>query len=207
MLAVLHSLGMFIVDVFKPRRRLEAENLFLRHQLSIALRYHEDLSITVEFENESGQIKVYESRKDDERTPFPVDCNRGDGVVECQREAETNHWATDALNGISAHVFFVPSTDFSGHKLISYLLEHPSIGEIAVSHQGKKFDAQNYIRVLSENFTIFAKIYGKRSTEQNCSPLIRFPLTVSISTNDENNSTFKLLMGNLHYDSCEIVPL
>jgi hypothetical protein len=38
MLAVLHSLGMFIIDVFKSRRRLEAENLFLRHQLSIALR-------------------------------------------------------------------------------------------------------------------------------------------------------------------------
>src|SRR3984893_13230875 len=39
MLAVLHSLGMFIVDFFKSRRRLEAENLFLRHQLSIALRH------------------------------------------------------------------------------------------------------------------------------------------------------------------------
>jgi hypothetical protein len=38
MLAVLHSLGMFIVDLFKSRCRLEAENLFLRHQLSIALR-------------------------------------------------------------------------------------------------------------------------------------------------------------------------
>jgi transposase InsO family protein len=38
MLAVLHSLGMFIVDLFKPRPRLEAENLFLRHQLAIALR-------------------------------------------------------------------------------------------------------------------------------------------------------------------------
>src|ERR1700737_3253966 len=38
MLAVLHSLGMFIVDLFKSPRRLEAENLFLRHQLSIALR-------------------------------------------------------------------------------------------------------------------------------------------------------------------------
>ena|SRR5271165_6319368 len=38
MLAVLHSLGMFIVDLFKSRRRLEAENLFLRRQLSIALR-------------------------------------------------------------------------------------------------------------------------------------------------------------------------
>ena len=38
MLAVLHSLGMFIVDLFRSRRRLEAENLFRRHQLSIALR-------------------------------------------------------------------------------------------------------------------------------------------------------------------------
>ena len=38
MLAVFHSLGMFIVDLFKPRRRLETENLFLRYQLSIALR-------------------------------------------------------------------------------------------------------------------------------------------------------------------------
>jgi hypothetical protein len=35
----MHSLGMFIVDLFKSRRRLEAENLFLRHQLSIALRH------------------------------------------------------------------------------------------------------------------------------------------------------------------------
>ena len=38
MLTILHSLGMFIVDLFKSPRRLEAENLFLRHQLSIALR-------------------------------------------------------------------------------------------------------------------------------------------------------------------------
>jgi hypothetical protein len=38
MFAILHALGMFVVDLFKSRRRLEAENLFLRHQLSIALR-------------------------------------------------------------------------------------------------------------------------------------------------------------------------
>src|SRR5437868_8458265 len=38
MLAILHSFGMFFADIFKSRRRLEAENLFLRHQLSIALR-------------------------------------------------------------------------------------------------------------------------------------------------------------------------
>ncbi len=35
--AILHLLVMF-VDIFRLRRRLEAENLFLRHQLNIALR-------------------------------------------------------------------------------------------------------------------------------------------------------------------------
>jgi hypothetical protein len=38
MFAVLHALGMFVADLFKSRWQLEAENLFLRHQLSIALR-------------------------------------------------------------------------------------------------------------------------------------------------------------------------
>jgi hypothetical protein len=38
MLAILHACGTFILDLFKSRRRLQAENLFLRHQLNIALR-------------------------------------------------------------------------------------------------------------------------------------------------------------------------
>jgi len=38
MFAILHALGMFVADLFKSRTRLEAENLFLRHQLTIALR-------------------------------------------------------------------------------------------------------------------------------------------------------------------------
>ena len=38
MFAILHALGMFVVDLFKSRSRLEAENLYLRHQLNIALR-------------------------------------------------------------------------------------------------------------------------------------------------------------------------
>jgi len=33
MFALLHSLGMFIVDFSKSRHRLEAENFFLRRQL------------------------------------------------------------------------------------------------------------------------------------------------------------------------------
>jgi len=36
--AILYLLVMFVADIFKSRRRLEAENLFLRHQLNIALR-------------------------------------------------------------------------------------------------------------------------------------------------------------------------
>ena len=38
MTAILLSLWLFVVDLFKSRSRLEAENLFLRHQLNIALR-------------------------------------------------------------------------------------------------------------------------------------------------------------------------
>ena len=38
MLSIVRALGMFVVDLFKSRSRLEAENLFLRYQLNIALR-------------------------------------------------------------------------------------------------------------------------------------------------------------------------
>jgi hypothetical protein len=38
MLAILHLVGALVANLFKSRRRLEVENLFLRHQLNIALR-------------------------------------------------------------------------------------------------------------------------------------------------------------------------
>src|SRR5258707_15020894 len=38
MFAIIHLLATFIADLFKPPRRLEVENLFLRHQLNIGLR-------------------------------------------------------------------------------------------------------------------------------------------------------------------------
>ena len=38
MFAIVHALGMCVADLFKSRCRLEAENLFLRQQLNIALR-------------------------------------------------------------------------------------------------------------------------------------------------------------------------
>src|SRR5919106_322526 len=39
MFAILHALGIFIADLFKSRSQLEAENLLLRHQLNVALRW------------------------------------------------------------------------------------------------------------------------------------------------------------------------
>ena len=38
MFVILYALGMFVADLFKSRCRLEAENLLLRQQLTIALR-------------------------------------------------------------------------------------------------------------------------------------------------------------------------
>jgi len=38
MFAIIYLLAAFIADLFKSPRRLELENLFLRHQLNIALR-------------------------------------------------------------------------------------------------------------------------------------------------------------------------
>ena len=38
MFAIPRALGMFVADLFKSRCRLEAENVFLRHQLNVALR-------------------------------------------------------------------------------------------------------------------------------------------------------------------------
>jgi hypothetical protein len=38
MFAILYTLGMFICGLLKSRWRLEAENMFLRHQLNIAVR-------------------------------------------------------------------------------------------------------------------------------------------------------------------------
>ncbi len=38
MLTILYALGIFVADLFKSRSRLEVENLFLRHQLTLALR-------------------------------------------------------------------------------------------------------------------------------------------------------------------------
>jgi hypothetical protein len=39
MVALLHLIGIFGANLFKPQRQDEVENLFLRHQLSIALRH------------------------------------------------------------------------------------------------------------------------------------------------------------------------
>jgi hypothetical protein len=38
MFAVLHAVVIVVANLFKSRRRLEAENVLLRHQLNVALR-------------------------------------------------------------------------------------------------------------------------------------------------------------------------
>ena len=38
MFAIIYLVGTFIADLLKSRRRLEVENLFLRHQINIILR-------------------------------------------------------------------------------------------------------------------------------------------------------------------------
>src|SRR5215510_6955780 len=38
MFVILRALGIFIADLFKSRCRLQAENLFLRHQLNVVLQ-------------------------------------------------------------------------------------------------------------------------------------------------------------------------
>src|SRR6266852_3428040 len=38
MFTIIYLLGTFVADLLKSRRRLEIENLFLRHQLNIVLR-------------------------------------------------------------------------------------------------------------------------------------------------------------------------
>ena len=40
MFAILHAIEMFVADLFKSKSRLEAENLLLRHQLTIACGRH-----------------------------------------------------------------------------------------------------------------------------------------------------------------------
>jgi hypothetical protein len=45
MFAILYALGTLLVDLFKSRSRLEAENLSLRHQLNIALRRAAQLAV------------------------------------------------------------------------------------------------------------------------------------------------------------------
>jgi hypothetical protein len=38
MVAILYAFGMFVADLLKSRYRLDAANMFLRHQLNIALK-------------------------------------------------------------------------------------------------------------------------------------------------------------------------
>jgi hypothetical protein len=75
MLAILQLLGPFVANLFKSRRRLEVENLFLRHQLNIALRrapHH--------LQRVSGPIGAANLEVGQEGPEFAVSCvNSSDG--------------------------------------------------------------------------------------------------------------------------------
>jgi len=65
MFAILHALGMFVADLFKSRSRLEAENLFLRHQLNVALwraPVCTENSIRIDWGRESPNVSARWSR-------------------------------------------------------------------------------------------------------------------------------------------------
>ena len=48
MFRFLHALAIFVANLFKSRRRLETENIWLRHQLNVALRGSERLRIGID---------------------------------------------------------------------------------------------------------------------------------------------------------------
>jgi hypothetical protein len=56
MFVILHALGVFVADMFKSRCRLQAENLFLRHQLNVAACVYRKLK--------PGRVVVMESAED-----------------------------------------------------------------------------------------------------------------------------------------------
>jgi hypothetical protein len=66
MFAILHALGMFVADLFKSR-----ENLFLRHQLAIALR-----RAPVCTENLNPHVMVMKSAEDWVRFDISSPLNR-----------------------------------------------------------------------------------------------------------------------------------
>jgi hypothetical protein len=59
MLAILHLFGTAVANPFKSRRRLEVENLFLQHQLNIALR---DAPVCTE--NSDSDVVVMQSTEE-----------------------------------------------------------------------------------------------------------------------------------------------
>src|SRR5437899_2855639 len=83
MFAIIYLLATFIADLFKPPRRLEVENLFLRHQLNIALR-----GAPVVPEN---SIRA-DSRDEGESEHHPCR-NPTTGIVGCCARAASGHVA------------------------------------------------------------------------------------------------------------------
>src|SRR5215475_2429134 len=88
MFAILHALGLFVVDLFKSRSRLEAENLFLRHQLNIALR------------RIPPRLRLFGSDRALVVSPAYVRFTPESGHVQCTRPCPL--WANSGHAGISS---------------------------------------------------------------------------------------------------------
>jgi hypothetical protein len=69
MFAFLHAFGLFVAHLFKSRGQLQAENLFLRHQLNIALRRAPPLSY-MKYYNE---VRTHLSLEKDSPVPRAVE--------------------------------------------------------------------------------------------------------------------------------------
>ncbi len=164
----------------------------------------------VEFENIDGKLSGYEIIGG-KRKVFPITCEPS-GQNSCSMTKLTDHWVTDALNGIRSHVVFLPIDNSlvkpGGHKVLSSLIESFSLGQIEITHPTGAFDPQGYADKISKSFEIIVKVYGSRSNEQRCTALITVPVAIRTSAHTEGESTFQLYAwGNLQYDSCEIPPL
>ena len=73
MFAILRAFGIFVADLLKSRCRLEAENLFLRHQLNIALRR---VPPRLRLRSSDRALLIWITKRTHKALGFPVNLHR-----------------------------------------------------------------------------------------------------------------------------------
>ena len=104
MIAILRLIAAFIANLFKPRRRLEAEILFLRHQLNIAFQ-----GLVA---NEIGCARISMMARE-QNTPSPIPNRRGVLHLASERAPCPEIWCSA---GISRDRGPVPPRDGRGER-------------------------------------------------------------------------------------------